>query len=388
MAKRDYYEILGISRGASEDEMRSAYRKLAMQYHPDKNQGNNKEAEAKFKEVTEAYEILSDSQKRAQYDQFGHDAFKYAGAGEHGFGGMDLNEAEDIFRSFMEGFGGGGGGGLEDLLGGIFGSTSSRGRGRRVSRGSDLEMSIEIGFKEAAFGIAKAIKVPRYEICNNCKGDGAKAGTSRTRCSQCGGRGQVMSSAGFFSIARTCPRCQGEGEVIQMPCPQCHGQGRVKVERKIDVNIPAGVETGTRLRISGEGEAGRRGGARGDLYILIYVKKHPIFTKDGNDIMCEVPISFAQAALGDEVEVPTLEGKVKMKVPAGTQNGKVFRLRGKGVSDIRGYTRGDELVNIAVEVPTRLNSKQKQLLKEFADSGGGFTPTINSFIEKIKGAFR
>lgn len=384
--KRDYYEILGVSRNASQDEIRQAYRKLAIKYHPDKNPGS-KEAEEKFKEVTEAYEILSNPEKRTQYDQFGHRAFQYAGAGGgYGFGGMDLHSAEEIFRSFMEDSGGGL---FEDFFGDIFGTTTTkRSRRRRVSRGSDLEMGMEISLEEAAFGTHRTVRVPRYEICPDCKGEGTRPGTARVSCPQCGGMGQVRTTTGFLSIARACPRCQGEGEIIQTPCPACRGQGRVKVERKIDVKIPAGAEAGTRLRITGEGEAGYRGGPRGDLYILIYVKKHPVFSREDNDVLCEVPISFAQAALGDEVEVPTLDGKVKMKVPAGTQSGKIFRLRGKGITDLHGYGKGDELVRVTVEVPTKLNSQQKQLLKEFAASGGGFTPAINSFIEKIKGMFK
>jgi len=383
--KRDFYEVLGLSRDASQDEIKSAYRKLAMKYHPDKNPPGSKEAVEKFKEVTEAYEILSDPQKRAQYDQYGHAAFQYQGAGSHGFGGMDLNDAEEIFRSFMQGFGGGI---FDDFFGDVFGTSSTRGRRHRANRGSDLEMSMEISFEEAAFGTNKAVKVPRYEACPNCKGEGAKPGTKKTVCAQCGGSGQVMRSAGFLSIASACSRCQGEGEMIQTPCNECRGQGRVKVERKIDIKIPGGVESETRLRISGEGEAGRGGGSRGDLYILIYVKKHPIFTKEDNDILCEVPISFAQAALGDDIEVPTLEGKVQMKIPPGTQGNKIFRLKGKGTNDLRDYGRGDELVRVIVEVPTKLNQKQRELLKEFADSGGGSTPTIDSFLEKIKGIFK
>jgi len=385
VSKRDYYEILGVTKNASDDQIKKAYRSLALKYHPDRVTDDKKEEAAeKFKEATEAYEILSDSQKRTQYDQFGHQAFQY---GSSGGGFSDMAHAEEVFRSFMEGFGGGGGGIFDDLLGGIFGGSTGGGR-RKSRRGSDLEMSIEISFEEAAFGISKTAVVPRYETCTTCNGEGAKPGTSRKRCSQCDGKGQVMSQAGFFSVARTCPQCQGEGEVIETPCPECRGRGRVKVERKIDVKIPAGVDTGTRLRITGEGEVGMRGGGRGDLYILIYVKKHPIFMREDNNVLCELPISFTQATLGDEVDVPTLTGNVKMKIPAGTQNGKGFRLRGKGIADIHGYGKGDQLVRIMVEVPTKLSSKQKNLLKEFDESGGGTTPSINSFIDKIKGAFK
>jgi len=383
MSKHDYYEILGVAKNASEDEIKKAYRRLALKYHPDRVADDKKnEAAEKFKEATEAYEVLSDSQKRTQYDQFGHAAFQQGGMGGGGFG--DMAHAEEVFRSFMGSFGGGGGGIFDDLLGGMFGGSSGGSSRRRSRRGSDLEMSMEISFEESAFGISKTATVPRYETCTTCKGEGAKPGTSRSTCSQCGGNGQVMSQAGFFSVARTCPQCQGEGEIIETPCPECRGRGRVKVERKIDVKIPAGVDTGTRLRISGEGEVGMRGGGHGDLYILIYVKKHAIFSREGNNVLCELPISFTQATLGDEVDVPTLEGTVNMKIPAGTQNNKGFRLRGKGIRDIQGYGKGDQLVRIVVEVPTKLSGKQKELLKEFAASGGGTTPLINSFIDKIK----
>jgi len=383
MSKRDYYEILGVSKGASQDEVKKAYRKLALKYHPDRVAPDEKTGAAeKFKEATEAYEVLSDSQKRQQYDQFGHSAFQ-AGAGAQGFGGME--HAEEVFRSFMEGFGGGGMFG--NLFEGVFGgSTGSRRRGSR--RGSDLEMSMEISFEEAAFGTEKKIRLPRHETCTKCNGEGAKPGTGKSRCKDCGGRGQVMSQAGFLNIARTCPRCQGEGEIIDTPCPECRGTGRVKVDRKIDVKIPPGVDNGTRLRVSGEGEAGPRGGTYGDLYILIYVRKHSIFEREGDTIICNLPINFVQATLGAEVEVPTLYGKVKMKIPQGTQSGKLFRLRGKGITDIRGYSKGDQIVRVVVEIPTKLTTKQRQLLREFDSSGGGSTPAINSFMNKIKGVFK
>ena len=381
--KRDYYEILGVSKTASADEIKSAYRKLAMQHHPDRNQGS-KQAEEKFKEVSAAFEILGDPQKRAQYDQFGHSAFQYAGAGGQGYG--DVHHAEDVFRSFMESFGNGGG--FEDLFGDIFGGGGGGQRRRRVSRGSDIEVSMEISFEEAAFGAEKVISIPRYDTCKLCHGQGSKPGTKKITCPQCGGRGQVISQAGFMSIARTCPKCEGEGEIIQHPCTECRGQGRVKKEKRIDVKIPAGVDTGTRVRISGEGEAGPRGSANGDLYILLYVKKHPVFLREGNDIICDLPITFAQAALGADVEVPTLDGKVKMTVPAGTQSHRTLRLKGKGVKDVHGYERGDQLVRVIVEVPVRLNARQKETLQEFARSGGGATPAIDAFLEKIKKVFR
>jgi len=285
----------------------------------------------------------------------------------------------------MEGFGGGG---LGDIFGDIFGMGSTRSQRSRVNRGADLEMALEIDFEEAVFGVSKNIVIPRREVCNICKGEGTKPGTTRLSCPQCGGSGQVRTSAGFLNIARECSRCQGMGEVIQTPCAECRGQGLVKKQRKIDVKIPAGIEHGTRLRVMGEGEAGRYGGGRGNLYILIYVKKHPIFVREDNDILCEVPVAFTQATLGAEIDVPTLEGKVKMKVPAGTQSGRVFRLRGKGAADISGYSRGDELIRVIVEIPTRLTPRQKELLKEFDASGGGTTPGINSFVDKIKKMFK
>ncbi len=386
MAQRDYYEILGISRNAGAEELKKAYRKLAFKYHPDKNQ-DNKKAEEKFKEVTEAYEILSDPQKRAQYDQFGAEAFKYAGAGAgargFGFGGIDLEEALRAFREAFEGespFG--------DFFGfgDIFGTSTGRPRGRR--RGRDLELSMEISFKDAAFGIKRTVKLLRYETCEVCNGNGAKPGTSKVTCSQCGGTGKVVTGTGFFNISRICSRCQGEGEIIKTPCKNCRGEGIVKKERKIEISIPAGIESNTRLRISGEGEMPPGGGIRGDLYILFYVKPHEIFQREDNDIICDVPITFVQATLGDEITVPTLEGKVKMRIPSGTQSGKIFRLRDKGIADIHGYGRGDELIRIIVEIPAKLTTKQKHLLKEFAEADGEMTPGVKSFMEKVKKLFK
>lgn len=384
MSKKDYYEILGLSRDATDADIKKAYRKLALKYHPDRVAEDQKSQSAeKFKEATEAYEVIGDSKKRAQYDQLGHAAFQQGGAGG-GFGGMD--HAEDVFREFMGGFSGGGGI-FGDIFGDAFGGGSSRGR-RGPKRGSDLEMSMEITFKEAAFGINKKVKIPRYESCPTCKGDGAKPGTKRSTCSQCGGSGQVRSQAAFLSIARPCNRCQGEGEIIESPCPECRGRGRVKAEKTIDVQIPAGVNTGTRVRVSNEGEVGERGGPRGDLYILIYVKKHEIFKREDNNVLCDVPISFTQATLGAEVSVPTLYDNVKMKIPSGTQSGKIFRLRGKGIEDVRGYGKGDQLIRVVVEIPSKLSQKQRMLLREFDSSGGGSTPGINSFIDKLKGVFK
>lgn len=355
MAKRDYYEVLGVSRDASPEEIKQAYRKLAVRYHPDKNPHNRKEAEEKFKEVSEAYEVLSDSQKRAAYDQFGHSGVGGGfGAGFSGFetfsrefAGMDLG---DIFG---------------DFFGGIFGGRRERPSGRR--RGADLEYTINISFEEAAFGTEKIIKLSRYDVCPRCKGEGIEPGSKKVVCPDCGGRGEVRVTQGFFSLTRTCPRCRGEGNIIQNPCSKCRGEGRVRASRKIKVKIPAGVQNGSQLRVAGEGEAGPKGGRRGDLYLLIYVQPHKIFRREGNDVICEVAISFPQAALGAEIEVPTLRGSVKIKIPPGTQSHKIFRLRGKGIKDIYGYGQGDEIIKVVVRTPTHLNSEQKKLLQRFQE---------------------
>ena len=384
--KRDYYEILGVNKNASADELKKAYRTLAFKYHPDKNAGN-KEAEEQFKEATEAYEVLSDTQKKAQYDQFGHDAFKYAGAGggggdSYGFsGGIDLEEALRAFRENFEG-----GSIFDNIFGGgdMFGGSTRQ----RVHRGRDLELSMEISFEEAAFGTKRTVKLARHESCDVCDGSGAKPGTSRIRCDQCGGSGKVTTANGFFSVSRGCPQCEGEGEIIKTPCKNCRGDGRIRREKKLEIKIPAGIESGVRLRISGEGELPKGGGQRGNLYALIYVKEHEIFHREGNHIICEVPITFPQAALGDEISVPTLEGKVKMKVPAGTQSGKIFRLRGKGIHDVHGYGKGDELIRIIIETPTKLSAKEKQLLKEFGKEEGSNTPGVRMFMEKVKRLFK
>lgn len=374
MSKRDYYEVLGISRQASADEIKKAYRKLARQYHPDANP-DRKDAEEKFKEIAEAYEVLSDPEKRANYDRFGH-----AGVNGQGFGGF-------------EGFGGFGNadfGGLGDIFDMFFGGGGRKRRG--PEKGNDLRVDLEISFEEAAFGLEKDIKVPRIEECGTCGGSGAAPGTKAQTCSACNGSGQVQfaQSTPFGRIvqSRTCDRCRGTGKVIEKPCPTCHGAGQVRKTRSIHVKIPAGVDSGTRLRVAGEGEAGLRGGPRGDLYVYIYVKSHKFFHRDGNDVVVEVPLSFAQAALGDEIEVDTLDGQVKVKIPEGTQTGTVFRLRGRGIPDLHGHGRGDQHVRVKVVTPGRLTDKQKALLREFANlSNENPAGADKGFLGRVKDAF-
>lgn len=379
--KRDYYEILGVAKTASKDEVKKAYRNLALKHHPDRVPSEKKkEAEERFKEISEAYAVLSDDTKRSQYDQFGHAGIDSRYSSEDIFRGADFSSIfedlgfggsifDDIFESF-----------------GFFSQGVRRGSSKRPRRGSDLQYDLEVSFEEAAFGTEQTIAIPRHEACPECKGEGAKPGTKKQACPACKGTGRTTVQHSFgFVIATTCAKCGGEGSIIKNPCHRCQGSGIVAVERKIRVNVPAGVEDGSRLRLSGEGEAGLKGGPRGDLYVLIYVKPHPIFTRHANDILCEVPISFAQAALGREISVPTLEGNVKMAVPAGTQSGKIFRLKGKGIADVRGRQRGDEHVRIIVETPVRLNAEQKKLLEEFARiSGEDTSSTSKSFVEKIK----
>jgi len=373
MAKRDYYEVLGVSKQASADELKKAFRKMARQYHPDANP-DKKDTEEKFKEIAEAYEVLSDPEKRANYDRFGHAANNGQGFGgfEGGFGGFgDLGGLGDIFDMF---FGGGG-------------------RGRRgPEKGSDLRLDMEISFEEAAFGLEKDIKVPRNEECGTCGGSGAAPGTKAQACPACNGSGQIQYAQntpfGRVVQSRTCDRCRGAGKIIEKPCPTCHGAGQVRKTRSIHVKIPAGVDSGTRLRVSGEGESGLRGGPRGDLYVYIYVKAHKFFRREGNDVIVEIPVSFSQAALGDEIEVDTLDGKARVKVPEGTQSGSVFRLRGRGIPDLHGHGRGDQHVRVKVVTPTRLTEKQKELMQEFARLGNENPASSDKgFFEKVKGAF-
>lgn len=375
---RDYYEILGVSREANDEEIKKAYRKLAVKYHPDKNPGD-KEAEERFKELGHAYEALSDPQKRAAYDQYGHAAFdprqraRGAGGGFH-----------DPFDIFREVFGAGGGGGsiFESFFGA--GADSSG-----PQRGDDLRYDLELTLEEAALGCEREISVNKLDRCGSCGGTGAEKNSGIKTCTTCGGRGQVLMSRGIFSIAQTCPQCKGAGRMLEKPCKECHGDGRREHSSRIKLKIPPGVDTGMRLRSGGNGEAGVRGGPMGDLYVILHVKAHEIFQRDGEDLICEVPVSFIQAALGSEVEVPTLEGKATIKIPGGTQPGAVFRVKGKGVKTLQGHGHGDLHVRVQVEVPTRLNHEQKVKLQEFAAlCDGQQTPLAQSFFEKAKKFFR
>ena len=366
--KRDYYELLGIARNASEEEIKKAYRKLALQYHPDRNPGD-KQAEEKFKEVSEAYSVLSDAQKRAQYDQFGHAAF--GDGGPFAGGGFDFS------------------GGFEDVFSDIFGEFFGGGTSRRRARGQDLRYTLTLKFEEAVSGVERKIKIPRHGVCDTCRGNGAKPGTAPQTCPTCRGRGQVSFQQGFFSVSRTCNQCQGQGTIIKEPCPSCAGAGRVRDMHTLNVKIPAGVDNGSRLKLRGEGEsAPSAGGTPGDLYVVIQVEPHPIFVRDQLDIICDVPISIVQAALGAEIDVPTLDGKVKMKIPPGTQSGNLFRMKGKAIRDVHGGHPGDQHVRVTVETPTRLTSKQKELLKEFAAlSGEEVNPLSKGFFDKMKELF-
>lgn len=381
MAKRDYYEVLGISRSASQDEIKKAYRRLALRYHPDKNPDNSKEAEEKFKEVSEAYKVLSDSEKRQIYDQYGHAGLEAEVGAGPGFGGFEF----DPFKIFEEVFGRQSYGG--DLFGDFFGGRS-RTRAGEAEPGRDLHYTLGIVFDEAAFGAEKDIQIPRHETCSTCTGSGIKPGSQPQTCPTCQGSGYVAISQGFFSMTRTCTQCRGRGTIIKDPCRDCRGTGRVKRTRKVKVKIPAGVDHGSRLRLAGEGEAGFRGGPPGDLYIGLRVRSHSIFKRDGNNIVCEVPISFAQAALGAEIKVPTLNGRVRVKIPPGTQTNKIFRLKGQGVPYLRSSGRGDQWVKVVVETPVNLTGEQKELLMKFQElSRDSEQPRIRDFLGKIKQIF-
>src|SRR6266705_2481654 len=376
--KRDYYEVLGVEHNVSEEEIKRAYRRLAVKFHPDKNP-DDPHAEEKFKELGEAYDVLIDRDKRAAYDRFGHAAFAAGGAG---FGGGGFHDPFDIFR---EVFGSGGiGGGIFETF---FGGAGTRAQDRQ--RGSDLRYDMEIRLEEAAFGVEKEIEIAKLETCDKCQGNGAEPGSRSITCPVCGGRGQIISSRGFFQVSQTCPRCRGAGQIIEKPCRQCQGEGRLEKMSRITLKIPAGIADGSRLRSSRNGEAGTRAGPHGDLYVVIHIKEHKIFQREDDNLYCEVPIPFSSAALGGEVDVPTLEGKANLKVPAGTQSGQIFKLRGKGIIHVNGRERGDLLVRVMVEVPTRLNAEQRAKLQEFAElCGEENTPLGKSFFERAKEFFR
>ena len=366
--KRDYYQVLGVKRDAEADEIKKAYRQLALKNHPDKNPGDA-EAEKRFKEAAEAYEVLSDREKRQRYDRYGH-------AGLEGAGVHDFRNAEDIMSAFGDIFGGG-------MFGDLFGS---RRRGPRA--GQDLLMKLEIDLQEAARGTTKPIEVTRQEVCGECKGTAARKGTVATTCTYCGGQGQVVQSRGFFQVATTCPACGGEGSRITDPCPNCRGTGRVSAAARLKVDVPPGVESGMWLQLRNQGEPGDPGAPRGNLRIQIQVRKHPFFERNRNDLICQVPISFPQAALGADIEVPTLDGPERLHVPKGTQSGDVLRIKGRGMPDINGRARGDELIEVFVETPRRLSARQEELLRELAEiEHGDVSPKRKSFFEKLRDYF-
>ena len=375
--KRDYYEVLGVGRSTSAEEIKRAYRKLAVKFHPDKNP-DDPHAEEKFKELGEAYDVLMDGDKRAAYDRFGHSAFEQGGGFRGGF-----HDPFDIFREVFGGGGGIGGGIFETFFGGV------AGRGEDRQRGADLRYDMQITLEEAAFGAEKEIEVRKLDVCDKCGGTGAESGSRSINCPVCGGRGQVISSRGFFQVSQTCPRCGGVGHIVEKPCSGCDGEGRLEKTSRIKLKIPAGIADGSRLRSPRNGEAGIRGGPQGDLYVVVHVQEHKIFQREEDNLYCEVPIPFSLATLGGEVPVPTLEGKANLKVPAGTQSGQMFRLRGKGLVHVNGREHGDLLVRVMVEVPTRLNAGQRAKLEEFAElCGEENTPLRKSFFERAKEFFR
>lgn len=374
MAKRDYYEILGVSKSASADEIKKAYRRLAMKHHPDRNKDDDGGAEKKFKEAKEAYEVLKDTEKRSTYDQFGHDGLRAGAGGQGGFG--------------AEGFG--------DIFGDVFGDIFGGGRrggggGPQVFRGADLGYELKLDLEKAVAGDTVEIDVPTQVSCGTCKGSGAKKGSDPEACSTCSGAGQVRMQQGFFSVQQTCPVCKGAGTTISDPCTDCHGRGRIRKTRTLSVKVPAGVDDGDRIRLSGEGEAGRNGGPAGDLYVELRVNKHKIFERDGANLACEVPVSFATATLGGEVELPTLDGNVSLKIPGGTQSGKVFRLRGKGVTTVRDPRQGDLFAQVSVETPINLTSEQKDLLEKFEGlvkkGGDKHSPRADGWLDTVKRFF-
>jgi molecular chaperone DnaJ len=374
MAKRDYYETLGVNRDASEEEIKKAYRKLAMKFHPDRNP-DSKESEEKFKEAKEAYEMLSDAQKRAAYDAYGH-AGVDASAGAAGAGGAG-------FGGFADAFG--------DIFGEIFGNAGGGRQRSNVYRGADLRYNLEISLEEAARGTETRIRIPTMEECETCHGSGAKPGTQPKTCPTCNGQGQVRMQQGFFSIQQTCPKCHGGGKVVDTPCSTCSGVGRVKRQKTLSVKIPAGVDEGDRIRLAGEGEAGANGGPSGDLYVVIHIRDHAVFQRDHNDLHCEMPVSFTVAALGGEIEIPTLDGAAKIRIPAETQSGKVFRLRGKGIKGVRSNVHGDLLCHVVVETPINLTARQRELLEELeainVKDGSRHNPRAKSWLDKVKEFF-
>lgn len=381
--KRDYYEVLSVTREASEEEIKRSYRKLAVKFHPDKNP-EDPAAEEKFKELGEAYDVLMDAEKRAAYDRYGHAAFAQGGFGR---GGGGFHDPFDIFREVFGGAGGSGvaGGGIFETFFGGGAQVDREGR----QRGSDLRYDMQITLEEAAFGVEKEIEVRKLDSCDTCEGKGSEAGSRSINCPTCGGRGQVISSRGFFQVSQTCPRCRGVGQIIEKPCRACEGEGRIEKTSRIKLKIPAGIAEGSRLRSTRNGEAGIRGGAHGDLYVVIHVKEHEIFQREEDNLYCELPIPFTLAALGGEIAVPTLEGKANLKVPAGTQSGQVFKLRDKGIMNVNGRDRGDLLTRLLVEVPTRLNGEQRQKLEEFAElCGDENTPLHKGFFDRAKEFFR
>ncbi len=376
MSKRDYYEILGVNKDASEEDLKKAYRKLAMKYHPDRNP-DNPNAEEHFKEAKEAYEILSDAQKRAAYDQYGHAGVDPSA---RGFGGAAGGKG---FEGFADAFG--------DIFGDIFGGANRGGGRSNVYRGADLRYNLEVSLEEAARGTETKIRIPAMVACDTCHGSGAKPGTQPTTCTTCAGHGQVRMQQGFFSIQQTCPNCHGSGKVVQSPCPDCQGAGRIKQHKTLAVKIPAGVDEGDRIRLSGEGEAGVNGGPPGDLYVVIQIRPHAVFQRDHNDLHCEMPISFTTAALGGEIEIPTLEGHAKIRIPSETQTGKVFRLRGKGIKGVRSSTHGDLMCHVMVETPVNLTERQRELLHELEalnqEDGARHNPKAKSWMDKVKEFF-
>lgn len=366
MAKRDFYETLGVSRTATEAEIKKAYRRMAMKYHPDRNP-DDADAEEHFKEAKEAYEVLSNSQKRAAYDQFGHAGVDQSAGGQQGAGGFS------------------------DIFGDVFNDIFGAGGGRQNYRGADLRYHLDLSLEDAVAGTTEKIRIPVSVSCNTCDGSGAKKGTQPVTCTTCGGHGQVRMQQGFFSVQQPCPHCRGTGQMIKEPCGDCHGEGQIQEHKTLSVKVPAGVDTGDRIRLAGEGEAGTGGAASGDLYVEIQVQRHDVFTRDGSNLFCDVPISFVNASLGGDLEVPTLEGKASLKVPEGTQTGQQFRLRGKGVKSVRGGAIGDLMCRVIIETPVKLSKKQKELLQEFGETlqgkGSKHSPKHSSWLDAVKKFF-